>query len=275
MADQELLPAYFALVTAVSPLSRDEETALFQKLREGGRAARQRLVAANQRIVIKVARQYTNTSLSLGDLIGEGNLGLLRAIDKFDASRGCRFCTYAMYWIRQSNARAIQEKAPIVRPPVDLNSRMRKYRGTLDRLSRQLGRRPFDGEMAASLDVDSAMLDRLKEADHALTGVKHFGEFECDGSAYFKPRESELTHGSPLDEIETRDTLHALMRCLDARERAIVEMRYGLNGTRPMVLREIADRHSLTRSRIQQIVRQAIEKMATHGEAKVREESRP
>ena len=260
MSQTASLTAYFREVSITPLLSRREEKDLFHRVRRGDQSARNEAAKANQRLVIKIARQWLGRGLPFDDLIGEGNVGLMRAIDKFDASRNCRFATYAIYWIRQSIARGIQEKAHTVRLPLDLAGQVRRYRRSVDHIAREMGRQPCKSEVARRLRVPRSKLDRLDRAERALQGAVPLSDF---GAVDTVQSGHDSDHGrSWLREIEARDILAVLARAITERERDVLCLRYGLDGRRPMTLEEVGRIHNVTRARIGQIEKRAIEKMS-------------
>lgn len=262
MAEAGSLSAHFREVSRIPLLTRQDEHELFGRVRQGDQPARHHIAKANQRLVIKIARRAMGQGMSLDDLIGEANVGLLRAIDKFDPSRNCRFSTYAIYWIRQSVARAIQEKAHTVRPPVDLTGQVRSYRGLVSSLERELRRKPCRSEVARKLRIPCSKADRLERAECALRGATPLSDFGSLDTVPILRTDDRGNGGGWLQEIETRDTLAVLTRAISERERNILAMRYGLGGRQPMTLEEIGRRHNVTRARIGQIEKRAIAKMS-------------
>lgn len=261
MTEHESLSAYFSDVSNVPLLAVAEERALFRRLRAGDHTVRERIAAANQRLVVKVARKYTGHGISLADLIGEGNVGLMRAIDKFDLGRGCRLSTYAIHWIRQAVARAIHEKANTVRPPVDLTAQMPQYRRSVRALELKLGRRPATTEVARALHLSRSKVERLDRAQCALQGATPLSDFDGLDSAPVSQIHERDPGAAGLQKVELQDMLDCMMIALGEREREVLKFRYGLGGERPLTLRELGQRHRLTRARIGQIEKRAIAKM--------------
>ena len=261
-AQDESLAPYFAQVTRVPLLTSAEERMLFQRLHRGDPRARERIASANQRLVVKVAMQYFGNGMSLGDLVGEGNLGLMRAIDKFDLNRRCRFSTYGVYWIRQAVSRAIEQKSHLIRPPVDLAGKAGKYQRAVEHLRQHLGREPFRREVAQALRMDESEAERLSLAARAVRGATSLSVHGASDAASWRDSSARSSESDWLRRIERRDLLSVLAGAVSAREQEVLRLRYGLDGKRPMTLREIAQREHVSRARIGQIEQQALKKMA-------------
>ena len=258
MMGPSAMSSYFREIAKTPLLSAQEERSLFRRLRRGDQHARHHVGAANQRLVVSIAKKHLGRGLPLADLVGEGNVGLMRAIDRFQLSKGCRFVTYAVYWIRQAISRAVLEKVPTVRPPVDLAAQLPAYRRTVDRLHERLGRRPFPQETARTLGVTRKHLGRLEQAAHVLTAVEALPESDA-----ISP-EPNGGGCAALRQLEASDMVRALMRLVTQREREILTLRYGLAGGQPLTCREVGDRVQVTRARIAQIERRALNKMLAH-----------
>ena len=258
--DMTSLSLYFKAVGKVPLLTAEEEKALFRRLRSGDTSARRHIAEANQRLVVKFARAHANRGLPLSDLIGEGNIGLLRAIDKFDPGRGCRFATYAVYWIRQCITRAIQEKAHTVRPPVDLTARVGKYWRTVAELREKLGNEPAVKDIARAMRLSAEKIGRLAKAAQAVGGTMALQENENTdevlGTGVAVESWQTTTH-----RMEARDMVEVFMQAITPREREVLNLRYGLDGRRPMTLAEVSQRYNVTRSRIGQIEGRAMAKL--------------
>lgn len=260
MTSSEALREYFKSIADIPLLSKQEEIDLFRLYEKGDPRARQHIAEANQRLIIKIAKSHLGQGLPFGDLIGEGNVGLMRAIEKFDLSRNCRFATYAIHWIRQAITRAIQEKAHTVRPPVDLTGQVPQYRRAVNALEEKLGRQPHIKEIARALRVSPDKAGRLDKAEHALYGVKALSEYESIDTAAVVSNGNEPWVVADR-EIEARDMIGVLMQSVTEREREILAMRYGLEGQHPMTLQEVGQRLKVTRARVGQIENRAMAKM--------------
>jgi len=260
MSSSDSLREYFKSISEIPLLTKEQEIELFERLQAGEESIRERIAEANQRLVVKIAKTRLGQGLTFGDLIGEGNVGLMRAIEKFDLSRKCRFATYAIHWIRQAVTRAVQEKAHTVRPPVDLTGQVPQYRRTVRQLEEKLGLRPDVKEIAKALRVTPEKAARLDKAERALYGVKPLPEFESIDTAPVERTGNEpwLTADR---QIEARDMVEVLMQAVTDREREILSLRFGLGGTHPMTLQEVGKRLNVTRARVGQIENRAMAKM--------------
>ncbi len=260
MKSNESLKEYFSAISDIPLLTKQGEIDLFKQFQKGDPNARAKIAESNQRLVIKIAKSHLGRGLSFGDLIGEGNVGLMRAIEKFDLERKCRFATYAIHWIRQAVTRSIQEKAPTVRPPVDLTGQVPKYRRKVSELSDKLGRDPSHKEVARALRISPDKAERLSKAERALYGVKPLPEFETIDTAPVAETGNEPWIAAHRV-LEAKDTLNLLMEAVTDREREILTLRYGLGGRLPMTLQEVGKRLNVTRARVGQIESRAMTKM--------------
>ena len=258
MAHSELR-AYFTSVASIPLLTPNEEAELFRQLKLGDESVRSRLAEANQRLVIKIASAHLTRGLTFGDLIGEGNVGLMHAIERFDLSRQCRFSTYAIHWIRRAIIQAIQEKAHSIRVPGDLAGRVPRYRRTIAQLNDELDRRPTLGESARAMGVTKHTVRRLDRASHVLSSIQALPEHE---STVLMTRTGVVPWLSAERVLEARDMVEVLMRAVTHREREILGLRFGLDGRCPMTLEEVGTQFNLTKARIGQIESQAMSKMA-------------
>ena len=260
MNNSDSLKGYFKAISNIPLLSRQEEIDLFERFGRGEDGVRQKIAEANQRLVVKIAKSHLGRGLTFGDLIGEGNVGLMRAIEKFDLKKKCRFATYAIHWIRQSVTRSIQEKAHTVRPPVDLTGQVPHYRKKVYELSQKLGRQPHVNEVAKAMHMTPEKAGRLDKAERALYGVKALPEFESIDTAQvaLTGNESWLTADRA---VEARDMLDVLMQAITDREREILSMRFGLTGRQPMTLQQVGKQLNVTRARVGQIESRAMAKM--------------
>jgi RNA polymerase primary sigma factor len=226
-----------------------------------GEAARRMLIQANGRLVISIANRYTGHGLSLAELSQEGVLGLIRAIDKFDISKGVRLSTYASYWIRQSVSRAVAVQTRTIRLPVHKVDHLGKIRKVMGQLTQTLGRAPELEEIAAQTgDAPEQIHELLKDGQETLSLEEPVGE---DGATLADFVENDITQDleeqvdSTLLETEIRKALSGLT----ARESRIVELRYGLRDGHPLTLQDVAERFGLTRERIRQIEKEALAKL--------------
>jgi len=252
---------YWRDIKDAEPLSREKEVEFFQLAKAGNEKARQALVFANLRFVVSVARDYKDYCLSLIELISEGNVGLMEAVKRFDETRGFKFITYAVWWIRQAILKALAEQGKIARPPMSQINDLQKIEKESGFLAQQLGRVPTFEEIADRVDISA---ERTRNAfEVSLQDVS------LDAPA-FPDEETSLvqvfaSNEAPIDECfvdsEMRDTVTGCLGVLDDRECQIVRAYFGLDNSEPQTLEEIGDAMGVTRERIRQLRNRALEKM--------------
>lgn len=256
------LGVYLAEVSRIPLLSRAEEQALAARVRAGDAQAKQRMVEANLRLVVQIARRYLNRGLPLPDLIEEGNLGLIRAVEKFDPDRGTRFSTYATWWVRQAVVRALANQARTIRLPVHVEMLLARYMREHRRLTQVLGRPPGTAELAAALGISEEEVEELEEVrqqpvslDTPVGGERHstLGDMIADRTA------------DPADSFASlfrdRSELVSVLDDLAANERTVLRRRFGLEGDPPETLEAIGQRLKLSRERVRQIESAGIRKL--------------
>jgi RNA polymerase primary sigma factor len=232
--------------------------------RSAGEHARAQLIHSNLRLVVSIARRYQGHGLSLLDLIQEGSLGLMRAVDKFDPSRGLKFSTYATYWIRQSVGRSIADHGRTVRLPVHLGERLSRLARVRQSLIQRLDRDPTAEEMALEMGITTEQVTRAEQA--ALTPASLDEAHTDDGSGALAEVISDPLEPTPLDQVAhalLRDDLSEAMSHLTQREQHIIRLRYGLDGgdESALTLEQIGQRLSLTRERVRQLESEALKKL--------------
>ena len=252
---------YWRDIKDAEPLSREEEIALFKRAKAGDEEARQALVQANLRFVVRVAREYHESGLSLIELISEGNLGLLEAVDRFDETRGFKFITYAVWWIRQAILRALAEHGKIARPPLSRVSDRQKVEKKADVLAQELGRAPTVEEIADCVDFSA---DRIRNAfEMAQPDLPLDAPAFADGETTFAQTfvSPEPSSHERFVEGEMRAAVANCLKVLDARESHIVRAYFGLDDSVPKTLEEIGESMGVTRERVRQLRNRALEKM--------------
>ena len=263
MANNEdnVLAMYLKEINNISLISHEEEVSLAKKAQEGDKASKDKLVKANLRFVINIAKKYQNHGLELIDLISEGNIGLITAVDKFDVSKGYHFISYAVWWIRQSILKAICEKSRAIRLPLNRANELVKIEHARKIIgSNKTEQQEFE-EIAEMLNMDAnhvrdmininkEMISLDAEVNDSEAGHSKIEDFFED-EAYQRPEEKAIEQ-SMVEEIDT------VVDTLRPNEAKVIRMRYGLNGMKPMSLKEVGEECSLTKERIRQIEKNAI-----------------
>jgi RNA polymerase primary sigma factor len=243
------------------PLTPTDRRRMEHQVNAGG-AARAQLINSNLRLVVSIARRYQGHGLSLLDLIQEGSLGLMRAVDKFDPSRGLKFSTYATYWIRQSVGRAIADHGRTVRLPVHLGERLSRLARARQSLIQRLDRDPTPEEIASELGITAEQVTRAEQA--ALIPASLDEAHTDDGTGALAEVIADPLEPTPLEQVAhglLRDDLSEAMSHLTQRERHILSLRYGLVGETALTLEQIGQRLNLTRERVRQLESEALKKL--------------
>ncbi|QDS97988.1 sigma-70 family RNA polymerase sigma factor [Adhaeretor mobilis] len=262
-AVQSPLETYLREINETALLNADEEKMLATAIGNGDLAARDRMVRANLRLVVNIARGYSGKGLSLQDLIEEGNLGLLRAVEGFDPTMGTRFSTYASYWIKQSIKRALINTGKTIRIPAYMVELLSKWRRANARLTEELDRTPTPEEIARVLGLPKKKLPIIKKAIKIYNATPQTDQSEAGWSL----GDMVMDEGqqSPDEALVESDSLRHVLEMLgtmDQREATVLRMRFGLNGYEPKTLKEIGEKLGLTRERVRQIETEALNKMA-------------
>lgn len=259
--DENILAMYLKEINKVPMISHEEEVELAQKAQAGDKAAKDKLVKANLRFVVNVAKKYQNHGLDLTDLISEGNLGLLTAVDKFDVTKGYHFISYAVWWIRQSILKAICEKSRAIRLPLNRANELvqiehaRKVVGTkkteqqeYEEIGAMLNMDP--SHVRDMINISREMISLDAETNDSENGHTKVADFFED-SAYDRPEEKAI-------EKSMHEDIDNVISTLRPNEARVIRMRYGLNGAKPMSLKEVGEECELTKERIRQIEKHAI-----------------
>jgi RNA polymerase primary sigma factor len=263
----DALQLFFKDIGKVRLLTAQEEVDLGKRIWRGDLDAKQRMVESNLRLVVSIAKHYRNQGLPFLDLIQEGNIGLVRAAEKFDYRKGFKFSTYATWWIRQAIARALADKARTIRIPVHVVEKLNKIGRAERSLVTELGREPTVEEIAQVTGIDPDEVDSIKRSAQAPVSLEkpvgdeeesEFGQFIADEGAE-SPYERAV-------EILTNEALRDALENLGYRERRVLELRYGLGGEHPHALQEVGREFNVTRERIRQIENLALERLQSLAE---------
>ena len=258
------LQIYLQDINGTALLTAEQERSLAARVALGDPEARDHMVKANLRLVVNIARGYLGKGLGLEDLIEEGNLGLLRAVEGFDGGMETRFSTYASYWIKQSIRRAVMNQGRPIRLPAYMVNLLTKWRRATATLADQLGRTPTPDEVGAALKLSKKKLNIVKKALHANNLTPQPDSNGEDGPAIDDLLTDERTKGPDDLLIEADDLERTLLGIeqLDDRERSVLRMRFGLDPYLPMTLREVGEHLGLTRERVRQLENHALAKLA-------------
>ncbi len=257
-----MLPNYFHEIGKIPLLTAEEEVELSERLQAGCEAARHRMIAANLRLVVRIAAEFSHLDLPVGDLISEGNLGLIKAVERFRGGRGSRFAGYASWWIRQAMHRALAEQGHAMRLTPLAMSKLTKLRRAAHALADELGREPTDDELAEELGLPLSAVEHLRnvtarpasmDAMVAEDGGATFGSLLADEAAE-DPHEALSSKDAGLEAVE-------LLAVLKVREREVIVRRFGLEGHQPMKLEDVGRELGCTRERARQIQDEALRRL--------------
>jgi len=256
------LKLYLREISKTPLLTPEEEVQLAKRIKKGDKDARSHMIRANLRLVVKIAQDYSGYGLPISDLISEGNIGLMKAVERFDPKKGGKLSTYAAWWIKQSIKRALANQSKTIRLPVHMVDKIAKMRRISTILAEALGREPTDEELAEEIGLPRRKLAMLKQASQRPTSLDapinegeatEYGEIIGDERA-----------ANPLEMLSDKNLhgqLDGLLSVLDDRERKIIDERFGLTGKKPMTLEEVGRQFGVTRERIRQLQNSALTKM--------------
>ena len=253
---------YLREIGQIPLLTPQEEIDLAARIKKGDREARALMIKANLRLVVKIAHDYANLGLPLLDLVSEGNIGLMKAVERFDPAKGGKLSTYAAWWIKQSIKRALDNQSKTIRLPVHLVDKISKMRRVSLQMSEELGREPTDDELAEEIGLSSRKISQIKTVSTRPTSLDapisdgdsiEFGEIIGD--------EDAQTPFELLRDKNLRGELRELLQVLDDRERKIIFQRFGLDGGKPKTLEKVGKKFGVTRERIRQLQNIALAKL--------------
>jgi len=260
--DRNVMRTYIQEIGKTDLLTPAEEIELAERIKKGDKQARDHMISANLRLVVKIAHDYNNFGLPLLDLISEGNIGLIKAVERFDPSKGGKLSTYAAWWIKQSIKRALANQSKTIRLPVHLVDKIAKIRKMTAQLADELDREPTDEEIAYAMDMPVNKIAHLKSVSVRPASLDApVGE---EGDTSFGDMIGDDSQTTPLEDLQAKsinNDIKSVIGLLEPREAEIIELRFGLDGSRPLTLEEVGEKFDITRERVRQIQNIAIHKM--------------
>ncbi|MGA3012904.1 MAG: sigma-70 family RNA polymerase sigma factor [Bacteroidales bacterium] len=264
------LDKYLQEIGKVELITADEEVSLAQRIKQGDQAALEKLTKANLRFVVSVSKQYQNQGLSLPDLINEGNLGLIKAAQRFDETRGFKFISYAVWWIRQSILQALAEQSRIVRLPLNKIGSINKINKAYAQLEQQFEREPNADEIATLLEIsENEVKESLKNSGRHVSMDAPLVQDEDNTMYDVLKSEENTTPDTGLLYESLRKEIERAVSTLTQREADVIRLYFGLNGSHPMTLEEIGEKFDLTRERVRQIKEKAIRRLKHTSRSKI------
>jgi RNA polymerase primary sigma factor len=275
LTDRDSLQVYMQAIGKTPLLKPEEEVALANRIKKGDKEARDQMIAANLRLVVKIAYQYNNFGLQLLDLISEGNIGLIKAVERFDPSKGGKLSTYAAWWIKQSIKRALANQSKTIRLPVHLVDRIAAMRKIIAQLTDELDREPSDEEIAHVMGIPVNKVAHLKSVSVRPASLD--APVADDSNTSFGELVGDEGQDTPLEQLQEKSTfgdIESILQQLEPREAEIIRLRFGLNKTTAMTLEEVGEHFKVTRERVRQIQNLALQKMRRVLTDKERQRSR-
>ncbi len=268
-ASNDPVRMYLREIGKVPLLTAEQEVSLAKRIERGEMEAKNQLIQANLRLVVSIARRYANRGLTLLDLIQEGNLGLIRAVEKFDYRRGFKFSTYATWWIRQAVSRALADQARTIRIPVHMVETINKLIRVQRQLLQDLGREPTPEEIAADMGLTPEKVREIQKISQEPVSLENPVGDEGDSQlGDFIEDEQSVAPSDAVGELMQGEDLARVLELLTSRERRVLEMRYGLTDGRPHTLEEVGVKFGVTRERIRQIEAKTLAKLRAYREAR-------
>lgn len=271
--DANILTMYLKDINKIPLLTRDEELSLAKRVVEGDELARKRMIESNLRFVVNVAKKYQNQGLPLIDLINEGNIGLMTALEKFDPDKGYHFISYAVWWIRQSVMKAINEKSRAVRLPLNrTNELLQIQKAQRSLMTDNNTENPTAEDIGKLTGFDAEHVNNLLSISRELVSLDApvFSDTSSSSIGDFIEDEAQSPEDSLMD-VALKEDINTVLSTLTDREREIIELRFGLVGKMPMSLKEIGEIYNLTKERIRQIEKKALERLRVPQKSKILE----
>jgi len=268
--ENKSLDKYLNEISKVPMIDAQEEVQLAQRIREGDQAALEKLVNANLRFVVSVSKQYQNQGLTLGDLINEGNMGLIKAAKRFDETRGFKFISYAVWWIRQSILQALADQSRIVRLPLNKVGSLGRITQAASRLEQELEREPTPQEIAESLDIPlSEVENALRSSGRHLSIDAPLAEGEDNTLLGVLDNNDEPNPDMPLLNESLQNEINRVISTLTEKERDVLKYYFGLDGNAAHTLEDISEKVGLTRERVRQIKEKALRRLRKSSKSKI------
>jgi RNA polymerase primary sigma factor len=261
--DENILSIYLKEINSIPLLTREEEDRYARKAAKGDRLSKERLVRANLRFVVNVAKKYQNQGLPLPDLISEGNIGLMNAIEKFDVERGYHFISYAVWWIKQAILKAICEKSRMIRLPLNRANELVQIEKARKELQNVRGTEPETKDIARFLDMEKEHVESLLNISRELVSLETpvFSEKDSTLLGEFVEDSDYVARDEVIIEKSLKEEINQVLKTLTEKEAEILQYRFGLNGKIPLSLKEVGDKFRLTKERIRQIEARALGKL--------------
>jgi len=258
-SEQESLQIYLQQISQIPLITPKEEIELAAEIKKGSEAAREKMITANLRLVVKIAQDYSNLGLSLLDLINEGNIGLMKAVERFDPTKGGKLSTYGSWWIKQSIKRALANQSKTIRLPIHMVDRVTQIRRTTAILSERLGREPTDDELASEMNLPVNRITLLKSVSQKPASLDTpLGDEDGSTLGELVPDNKAV---SPLENLQSKSIVGDISKVLDQlepREADIIRLRFGLEGLDPLTLEEVGAKIGITRERVRQLQEHAL-----------------